>query len=136
MLYAGEDILGSFKDGEKIALSKIVMLMITMSDNTASLWNQLLAGTGTDINKWLSEHGFEKTRMNSRTSGREKDWEKYGWGQTSPREMAELLVLIHESKAVSKAASGMVKRYLKFRPTYKQPQSRGQLVNHVQRWFL
>jgi beta-lactamase class A len=80
LLYAGEDILGSFKDGEKILLSKMVMLMTTMSDNTASLWNQLLAETGLDINKWLSEHGFEKTRMNSRTPGREKNWEKYGWG--------------------------------------------------------
>ncbi len=91
LLYAGEDILGSFKEGEKIKLSKVIMLMITTSDNTASLWCQKLAGTGTDINKWLSDHGFEKTRVNSRTPGREKDREIYGWGQTTPREMAELL---------------------------------------------
>ncbi|HEY0768938.1 MAG TPA: serine hydrolase, partial [Sphingobacteriaceae bacterium] len=37
LLYAGEDILGSFKNGEKISLSKVLMLMITTSDNTASL---------------------------------------------------------------------------------------------------
>ena len=37
LLYGGEeDILGSFKDGEKIALGKVLMLMITTSDNTAS----------------------------------------------------------------------------------------------------
>ena len=33
LLYAGEDLLGSFKDGEAITLSKVVMLMITTSDN-------------------------------------------------------------------------------------------------------
>ena len=112
LLYEGEDILGSFQDSSEIALSKMVMLMITTSDNTASLWNQFLAGTGIDINKWLSKNGFEKTRMNSRTPGRESDWEKYGWGQTTPREMAELLVLIREGKAVSPAASEEMYRVL------------------------
>ena len=67
MLYEGEDILGSFKSGEEITLSKLVLLMITMSDNTASLWCQKLAGTGVEINRFLAENGFEKTRMNSRT---------------------------------------------------------------------
>ena len=112
LYYPGEDILGSFKDGEKILLSKLVMLMITMSDNTASLWCQHLAGTGLQINQWLSEHGFEKTRMNSRTPDRRKDWETYGWGQTTPREMAELLVMIREGKAVSAAASEEMYRVL------------------------
>src|SRR5690348_12554454 len=53
LLYAGEDILGSFKPGEKITLSKVIMLMLTTSDNTASLWLQSLAGTGTRINEIL-----------------------------------------------------------------------------------
>lgn len=105
LLYPGADILGSFKDGEKITLSKVVMLMITVSDNTAALWCQHMAGTGTAINNWLEEHGFYKTRVNSRTPGRQDDWEKYGWGQTTPCEMAELLVMIREGRAVSPAAS-------------------------------
>ena len=54
LLYAGEDILGSFKDGEKIYLKKLIMLMLTMSDNTASLWLQELAGTGAAVNSILS----------------------------------------------------------------------------------
>ena len=112
MLYAGEDILGSFKAGEEITLSKLVMLMITMSDNTASLWCQQLAGTGVEINKFLAANGFDKTRMNSRTPDRKKDWEKYGWGQTSPREMTELLVMICEGKIVSPAASEEMYRVL------------------------
>src|SRR5688500_14305531 len=43
LLYAGVDILGSFKQDEKIELAKLMMLMLTMSDNTASLWLQSLA---------------------------------------------------------------------------------------------
>ena len=38
LFYSEDDILGSFKDGQEIAISKLIMLMITMSDNTASLW--------------------------------------------------------------------------------------------------
>ncbi|HEY0653992.1 MAG TPA: serine hydrolase [Chryseosolibacter sp.] len=112
LLYAGEDILGSFKNGEKISLSKVLMLMITTSDNTASLWCQSLAGTGTAINEWLASNGFEKTRVNSRTPGRELNRTKYGWGQTSPREMAELLVRIREGKVISPRASERIYRNL------------------------
>lgn len=112
LLYEGEDILGSFKHGEKISLSKVMMLMITTSDNTASLWCQSLAGTGTSINNWLATNGFEKTRVNSRTPGREANRTRYGWGQTSPREMAELLVNIREGKVISPRASERIYRNL------------------------
>lgn len=112
LLYAGEDILGSFKDGEKIALSKVLMLMITTSDNTASLWCQYLAGTGTAINAWLDDHGFAHTRVNSRTEGRQENWKQYGWGQTTPREMAELLMRIHEGNVISERASERIYRNL------------------------
>ena len=90
LLYAGEDILGSFKSDEKIALKKIIMLMMTTSDNTASLWLQSIAGTGTRINQLLDSFGFKNTRVNSRTPGREGNRTQYGWGQTTPREMGEL----------------------------------------------
>ena len=112
LLYEGEDILGSFKHGEKIALSKVLMLMITTSDNTASLWCQSLAGTGVAINRWLSDNGLTYTRVNSRTPGRQGDWRRYGWGQTTPREMAELLVKIREGKVVSPRASERIYRNL------------------------
>ena len=111
LLYEGEDILGSFKDGEKIKLSKVQMLSITTSDNTGSLWLQKLVG-GENINNWLEANGFEKTRVNSRTPGRRPDWEVYGWGQTTPREMARLTVMIREGKAVSEAASERMYRNL------------------------
>ena len=112
LLYEGEDILGSFEDGEAISLSKVAMLMITTSDNTASLWLQDRVGTGTEINRWLEAAGFEHTRVNSRTEGRREHWDRFGWGQTTPREMAELLVRIRESRAVSPAADEEMYRVL------------------------
>lgn len=112
LLYAGEDILGSFKSGEKIWLSKVLMLMITTSDNTASLWSQSLAGTGTAINELMEQNGLKYTRVNSRTPGRQVNQKQYGWGQTTPREMATLLTLIRNGKMISPAASERIYRNL------------------------
>ncbi len=110
--WKGDDAISRFKEGEDITVSKLLTHMITFSDNHASLWLQQLAGTGTEINRWLNEAGFESPRVNSRTPGREMDYEKYGWGQTTPREMAELLVMIRKGEAVSKAASEEMYRHL------------------------
>lgn len=112
LLYAGEDILGSFKDGEKIALSKVLMLMITTSDNTASLWCQSIAGGGTEINKLMESYGLKNTRVNSRTEGRKDNQQKYGWGQTTPREMATLVTLIRQDKMINAASSERIYRNL------------------------
>lgn len=110
LLYAGEDILGSFKTGEKIALSKVMMLMITTSDNTASLWCQSLAGGGAAINTLMAQEGLENTRVNSRTPGRAENQQQYGWGQTTPREMATLVTKIRDGKMISPAASERIYR--------------------------
>lgn len=112
LYYAGEDIVGNFKDSAVIDLGKVQMLSITTSDNTGSLWLQQLAGGGVEINAWLEENGFEHTRMNSRTPGRRPNWQKYGWGQTTPREMANLVTMIRQGKAVSPAASERMYRNL------------------------
>lgn len=98
LLYEGEDILGSFKNNEAIDLSKVMMLMLTTSDNTASLWLQSLAGTGTAINEQMEGLGLQNTRVNSRTPGREAARTQYGWGQTTPLEMATLFKMIAEKK--------------------------------------
>lgn len=111
LLYAGEDILGSYKDGEKVQLSKVQMLSITTSDNTGSLWLQKLVG-GANINKWLTDNGFENIRINSRTPGREAFQKRYGWGQTSPKEMALLIKKIRDGQAISPAASERMYRNL------------------------
>ena len=111
-LYPGEDLLGSFANNEKLTLKKLVFLMITTSDNTASLWCQELAGTGTTINTWLKQKGFLRTRLNSRTPGRATEQDRYGWGQTTPREMAQLLIRIRDRKLVSAAADEEMARVM------------------------
>lgn len=105
LFYSDDDLTGELRDSATTSLDKLVMLMISLSDNTASLWLQETAGTGTAINEWLAGHGFTGTRVNSRTEGRRGDWERYGWGQTTPREMAELATMIYEGRAVSPEAS-------------------------------
>lgn len=112
LLYEGEDILGSFKDGETIELSKVMMLMLTTSDNTASLWLQKLAGTGLEINKKLTQLGFKQTRVNSRTPGREKDREKYGWGQSTPKELVQLFQLMLKGELLGKTSDDLMIRRL------------------------
>src|SRR6201995_2091238 len=104
LLYPGEDILGSFKDKDTIEVSKVAMLMITMSDNTASTWLQKIV-TGEYINNWLDQHGFKVMRVNSRVKGREAIRAKYGWGVTTPYEMCRLFTMIRNGEAVSPAAS-------------------------------
>ena len=112
LLYEGSDILGSFKSGEKIALKKVLMLMLTTSDNTASLWLQSLAGTGTRINSILDSLGFKDTRVNSRTPNREANRGQYGWGQTTPSEMGMLFEKIYRFEVFSKTSSERMLRLL------------------------
>ncbi|HET9276531.1 MAG TPA: serine hydrolase, partial [Flavitalea sp.] len=112
LLYEGVDILGSFKNDEKIELGKVMMLMLTMSDNTASLWLQSLAGTGTRINQILDSIGLQNTRVNSRTPGREMNRSLYGWGQSTPREMSELMLKIYSHKIFNENTSSRMMRLL------------------------
>lgn len=101
----GSGIMQFFKDSTHVDLSVAVTLMISHSDNSAARWCQSLAGGGAAVNAWLDAHGFRDTRVNTATPGRAAFYTQYGWGQTTPREMATLLVMIREGKAVSPAAS-------------------------------
>nr|WP_229239443.1 serine hydrolase [Emticicia agri] len=107
-----DGIVGSLKDSTKIPLSYVMMLICTISDNTGSLWLQALSGGGKRINAILDSLGFQVTRVNSRTPGREANRSKYGWGQTSPKEMVNLLTMIREGKVISPAYSDRMYRNL------------------------
>ena len=108
----GDDMLASFKSGEKIDLAKVLMLMMSTSDNAASLWLQGLAGGGSVINQYMEALGLPYTKVNSRTEGRRKNWEQYGWGQTTPREMASLLKMIVENKIINPKISERMLRLM------------------------
>lgn len=112
MALGGSGLMQYFKDTTKTDLINVITLMISHSDNSAAVWCEKLAGGGETINNWLADHGFQYTRLNSRTSGREQNKKLYGWGQTTPREMANLLVLIRQGKAVSPEACEIMYRVL------------------------
>jgi beta-lactamase class A len=112
LAYSDYDVVASFKDTTKILLKKVIMLMLTTSDNTASLWLQGLAGKGTRINEILDSLGFKDTRVNSRTPGRENNRTIYGWGQTTPAEMGGIIELIYQNKIFSPAACERMMRCL------------------------
>jgi beta-lactamase class A len=108
----GEDIVAYLKPQTEIELSKVMMLMMTISDNTGSLWLQSIAGTGKRINHLLDSMGYQATRVNSRTPGREADRAIFGWGQTTPNEMGRLMEDIVEGKVISKEACDQMLRIM------------------------
>ncbi len=113
-LYAYEDtegVIGNFKDSAEIKLKKLAALMIYFSDNNASLWLQEKVGTEY-INTWLESNGFPKTKVNSRAPGREEQRKLFGWGETTPKEMTEMLVKISRSEIISRDASQEMSRIL------------------------
>ena len=108
----GEDVLAAFKPDQKILLSKLMLLSISLSDNTASLMLQGLAGGGLRINQLMDSLGYTYTRVNSRTAGREKEREIYGWGVTTPKEIARLMEQISRGEILSKQSSDRMIRTL------------------------
>lgn len=112
LAYSDFDVTANLKDTAKIELAKVIMLMLTTSDNSASLWLQKLSGTGTRINELLDANGLKNTRVNSRTPGRENNRTQYGWGQTTPYEMATLLEKIYKGQIISDSISKKMIRLL------------------------
>ena len=110
--YGGAGLMQFYKDSTVTDLRTLASLMITLSDNTTSLWCQELVGGGAAINKTMADLGLVHTRVNSRTEGRTKDWEKYGWGQTTPREMVSLLIKMRQRSLVDAASSDEMYRIM------------------------
>jgi len=108
----GSGLMQFFKDSTPTDLQTAATLMITHSDNSAAVWCEKLAGGGITINAWLDKNGFKDTRVNSRTPGREANRQLYGWGQTTPREMARLVTMIRNDQAVNPAASETMYRIM------------------------
>lgn len=108
----GEDIIPYLKVGTRIELSKVMMLMMTISDNNASLWLQAIAGGGSAVNAMLDRYGYQQTRVNSRTAGRESWRGVFGWGQTTPREMARIFEDIVNRRIFDSAACDRMLRIM------------------------
>ena len=111
--YGGSGLMQFYKDSAKTDLSTMISLMLTYSDNVASIWLQQLSGGGVAINNLMDGLGLINTKVNSRTEGRQEVWRKYGWGQTTPREMCRLFTLIRQGKVIDVRYSDKMYRYLK-----------------------
>lgn len=111
--YGGSGLMQFYKDSAQTDLSTMISLMLTYSDNVTSIWLQELAGGGAEINVLMDKLGLDNTKVNSKTVGREDNWKKYGWGQTTPKEMATLFALIREGKVIDARHSDKMYRYLK-----------------------
>ncbi len=106
----GSGVLGGLHEGLSLSVGDAVHLMIVVSDNTAT--NLLVARLGTaHIDDRLEALGFHHTRV-FRPTFRDghadvlPDLEReFGLGMTTPREMARLMALIAEGKAISAEAS-------------------------------
>ena len=106
----GSGVLGHLHDGLGLTVADLLYLMIAVSDNTAT--NMLVARLGTArIDDRLAGYGFKDTRIFRPTFRDGKadvlpELEKeFGLGMTTPREMARLMALIADKKAVSAASS-------------------------------
>lgn len=123
------DVVANLKDTAKIELAKVILLMLSTSDNSASLWLQKLAGGGTRINEILDSMGFKSTRVNSRTAGRENNRTQYGWGQTTPYEMTTLMEKIYTGEVINDSISKKMIRLLG--RNYWDEQAISQIPAHV-----
>lgn len=110
--YGGSGLMQFFKDSTTVDLKTLVALMISYSDNVTSIWCQSLAGGGTHINQLMEDLALKNTKVNSRTEGRNEQWKTYGWGQTTPREMALLLEKIRKGEVISSEMSEQMYRFL------------------------
>lgn len=116
---SGSGVLGELTDGESVSLRDAMVLMIVVSDNTAT--NLILDRIGADkVNEFMASLGFEATRSMRKIRGdgtqlkpaegwsREGDKpenKRFGIGSSTPREMVRLLDMLVQGKVVDATTS-------------------------------
>ena len=129
---SGSGVLADFSDGESISLRDATMLMIIVSDNTAT--NLILDQVGGDrVNEYLASLGLERTRVMRKIRGDgnqlkpAQGWtregsrpenQRFGIGVSTPREMVHLLEMLEQGKVVDGNSSRLVLQMLE-RQQYK-----------------
>ena len=106
----GSGVLNGMHEGLSLTMADLIHLMIVLSDNTAT--NMLIERIGTaSVNGRLDGYGLRETRLfrptfrDGRPDVLPELEREFGLGMTTPREMAKLMALIADGKAVSPAAS-------------------------------
>jgi beta-lactamase class A len=120
----GTGVLHNHRAGTTVPMRDLLNLMITRSDNTATV--MLGQWMGTDaVNGWLARNGFERTRLlvpfpyegsfeeALATGGEEWDSLKvWGIGVTTPDEMRTLMELVLDDRAGAAATRDEMARIL------------------------
>jgi beta-lactamase class A len=106
----GTGVLNGLREGVALSVADLIHLMIVVSDNTAT--NLLVHRLGTAaIDDRLVSYGLSNTKIFRPTfrDGRADVFpeleKEFGLGMATPREMAKLMELIAEGRAVSRDAS-------------------------------
>lgn len=125
---SGSGIMQDLTDGDVLPLRDLVMLMITLSDNTAT--NLILNRIGGNaVNARMEALGLKQTRVMRKILGDGKDLKpapsgittegakpenkKWGIGRSCPQEMVMLLEKLYKGELVSPAASAEMIAILK-----------------------
>lgn len=115
----GSGVLGSLADGTDLTVRNLAILMIIVSDNTAT--NLIIDRISADaVNDYLDSIGIHQTRSNRKVrgdgtklkeptgwskAGLIEDNKKYGLGVSTPKDMVTILEMLNQGKVVSPAAS-------------------------------
>jgi beta-lactamase class A len=107
----GSGILPEFADGLHLSFRDGVMLMMALSDNTATnlVIDVLTADT---VNARMESLGLKETRLMRRVfgggesvEGKKEENKRFGLGRTTPHEMVTLLEKLERGEVISPAAS-------------------------------
>jgi beta-lactamase class A len=107
----GSGILPEFADGLHLIFRDGVMLMMTLSDNTAT--NLVIDVLTADaVNARMESLGLKETRLMRRVfgggesiEGKKEENKRFGLGRTTPHEMVTLLEKLERGEVISSAAS-------------------------------
>jgi beta-lactamase class A len=125
---SGSGILQDLSSGREYPLHDLIMLMITLSDNTATNLILNLIG-GNAVNARMTKLGLEQTRSMRKIlgdgnklkplpsgisdEGAKPENKKWGIGRSSPHEMVILLEKLYRGELVNKSASAEMLEILK-----------------------
>lgn len=119
----GSGILQDLSTGDRLPVRDLIMLMIVLSDNTAT--NLILGRIGGDaVNARMTKLGLVHTRVMRKILGKgtaagitaegaKPENKKWGLGRSSPQEMVSLLEKLDRGELVSKNASAEMLAILK-----------------------
>lgn len=103
------------RDGVELDIDGMVNLLITVSDNTATIMCRNFLGT-MNINRRMESLGLKNTKILGNAPPEHPEIrdlnKKYGMGMTTPNEMNRLLELIYIHEAASYAACERMERIL------------------------